>query len=126
MALVTKNFFETEDTNAATRTLYFHDRKTVGGQTLVEKNSSGITVKNTVCESASDGLAVFFGNIGAALNIRVNIDSCHIGGDIRAADEGDYQTGTKTNSFNISALRSTVENVVVTDADNPYPPNIYN
>lgn len=117
---------ETEDTNAATRTLYFHDRKTVGGQTLVEKNSSRITVKNTVCESASDGLAVFFGNIGAALNIRVNIDSCHIGGDIRAADEGDYQTGTKTNSFNISVLRSTVENVVVTDASNPYPPNIYN
>lgn len=118
-------YFETEDSNAATRTLYFHDRKIVGEQTLTEKNSSRIVVNNSVCKSASNGLAVFFGNIGAALNIRVNINSCHIIGDIRAADEGDYRTGTKTNSFNISVLRTTFDSIVVTDASNPHPPAVF-
>ena len=120
-------YFETQSTFAGARTLYFHNRAVVGDVTLTETKSSNIVVKNSIMKSASQNLAVFFGNIGATgLNIRVDIDSCYIDGNIVSADESNYLTGNNENSFNIRTLLSKYNSIIVRDTNNSYTPVEFN
>ena len=118
--------FESKSTYNGSRTLYFHDRKVVGDVTLTEAMSSRIIVRNSRFITASENLSMFFGNIGAALNIRVDIENCWSNGNIISADEADWQTGTKTNSFNLTVQKSTYKGIIVRDENNPYVPRIFN
>ena len=118
--------FDNKITAGASRTLYFHDRKTVGGVTLAKKYSSKIIVENCVIKNAEGVYAVFLGNIsGDALQIEVDINNCFIGGAIVAADEGSPTTGNNQNSFDIRVLFSKYANLVVRYASNVYEPQVY-
>ena len=121
-------YFETKSSFSGARTLYIHNRAIVGGVTLGEKDSSNVVVKNSIIKSASHGLAVYLANIGAEnLNIRVDIDSCYIDGNIVSADEGTPGTsGNNPNSFNIRTLLSKYNDIIILDEDNPYTPQEFN
>lgn len=115
-------YFETKSASSASRTLYFHDRAIVGGVTLNDAMSSRIVIKNTIIKSGSGNLAVFLGNIGAGLDIRVNVDSSWTNGKIVSADESNWQTGTNPNSFELYVLKSTYDELIVRDSGNTYEP----
>lgn len=115
-------WFETKSTYSGARTFYFHDRSIVGEVTLQDKMSSRIIAKNCVFKSASENLAVFFGNTGAGIDIRVDIDSCWTNGNIVSADEGDASTGNNTNSFEITVLLSVYNDIIIRDESNTYTP----
>ena len=118
--------FDNKISTGTPRTLYFHDRKTVGGVALPIKYSSKIVVNNSIIKSADGVYAVFLGNIGGtALHISVDINNTYVGGAIVSADEGSPTSGNNPNSFDIRVLFSKYANVVVRDANNTYQPQIY-
>ena len=119
--------FETTQTSNTVRTIYFHNRRVVGGVSLTKAMSSRIVLKNTTAKNANGTYGIFFGNIGQTGTqvIRVDIDNCWTNGNIVSADESDASTGTQPNTFDISVMNSVYNSVIVRDANNTLPPTIY-
>lgn len=123
-------YFETKDTNAATRCLYFHNRRSVGGVTMTAAMSSRIIVKDTVMKTAlaTTGIGLFLGNIpnSEVMQIRVDVNGCYTNGSIYSADEANWQTGDNPNTYIIKVLNTGVGGgIVIRDTDNQYPVENY-
>ena len=124
-------WFETKDTNTATRCFYFHNRRQVGGVTMTEVMSSRIIADNCamISATANTGIAVFLGNIPSsdALYIRVDLNNCYIKGSVYSADEANWQTGDNENTYDITLKNGYLEgSVILRNLDSDYTPKVLN
>lgn len=117
-------YFENQNSSGGSRNVYFHDRKTVDGSNMIPIMSSRIIMKNVISVAAST-LAFFFGNIGAAMDIEVDMNECWTEGVIVSGDEGNWMTGNNTNSFRFRLLKSVYDRLVIRDTNNTLTPEIY-
>lgn len=100
---------------------YMHNRASDEVGSIAKTASSNVVAKNCIMDTSGNG--VKFGNVGSSSNlrIRVNFDSCYIGGQVLISDESDQALGNQPNTFDVTLLRCNNPTITVRDATNPYP-----
>lgn len=97
-------YFENKTSN---RAFYGHTR---GKDITSITQSPQITMRNCIFNT-SNPIAIFFGNgntIDGCLDIKVELDSCWIGGSIKSADESNNNEGTFANNYEIRLLNCNI------------------